>query len=176
MAHGSDKPGKGDTVRLLKPGGKVALDERGHSVWVGDVGTGHFELMNTRTVEALIQGGDPNLREEMDRLAGDGADGVVARDRDTGHFRILETESLDTLMNRPVEGRESVAVGGRNIDELEPEADESGEDELQLVSTQMLRQILGKDVTSADHDGGAAGEEEAPYFNPYDSTPAKKGK
>ncbi|WP_405232341.1 hypothetical protein [Lentisalinibacter salinarum] len=172
MAQGSDKPGKGDTVRLARPGGKVGLDERGHAVWVGDVKTGRFELMNTQTVEALIHQGDPNLRKEMDRLAGDGADGVVAREKDTGHFRILETESLEAMMNRPVAGRESVAVGGRNIDELEPEPDEAGDEELQLVSTQMLRQILGKDVTEADD-----AEEEAPeaaFCNPYDSTPNKK--
>lgn len=170
MAQGSDKPDKGDTIRLARPGGKVGLDERGHSVWVGDVKTGHFELMNTQTVEALIQQGDPNLREEMDRLAGDGAEGVVAREKDTGHFRILETESLEAMMNRPVAGRESVAVGGRNIDELEPEPDEA--DELQLVSTQMLRQILGKDVTEAGDDDEEAPE--AAFFNPYDSTPKKK--
>ncbi len=172
MAQGSDKPGKGDTVRLARPGGKVGLDERGHSVWVGDVKTGRFELMNTQTVEALIHAGDPNLREEMDRLAGDGAEGVVAREKETGHFRILETESLDDMMSRPVPGRESVAVGGRNIDDLEPEPEEAGDDELQLVSTQMLRQILGKDVT-----GAGDGDEEAPeaaFFNPYDSTPGKK--
>jgi len=171
MAQGSDKPGKGDTVRLARPGGKVGLNERGHSVWVGAVKTGRFEL-STQTVEALIHQGDPNLREEMDRLAGDGAEGVVAREKDTGHFRILETESLEAMMNRPVAGRESVAVGGRNIDELEPEPNEAGDDELQLVSTQMLRQILGKDVTEADcADEGAP---EAAFCNPYDSTPAKK--
>ncbi|WP_405228320.1 hypothetical protein [Lentisalinibacter sediminis] len=170
MAEGSDKPGKGDTVRLARPGGKVGLDERGHSVWVGDVKTGRFELMSTQTVEALIHQGDPDLREEMDRLAGDGAEGVVAREKDTGHFRILETESLDAMMNRPVAGRESVAVGGRNIDELEPDPDEA--DELQLVSTQMLRQILGKDVTEAGDDDKDAPE--AAFCNPYDSTPKKK--
>jgi len=158
MGQGSDKPGKGDTVRLARPGGKVGLNERGHSVWVGDVKTGRFELMSTQTVEALIHEGDPNLREQMDRLAGD--------------VRILETESLEAMMNRPVAGRESVAVGGRNIDELEPEPNEAGDDELQLVSTQMLRQILGKDVTEADcADEGAP---EAAFCNPYDSTPAKK--
>lgn len=171
MTQGTDKSGKGDTVRLLKPGGKVALDERGNSVWVGDVQTGHFELMSTRTVEALIQGGDPNLREEIGRLAEQDGEGVLALDRQTGHFRVLETESLDALMNRPVDGRESVAVGGRNIDEIEPETDAPGDDELQLVSTQMLRQILGKDVTAADQ---AAEDEEAHFFNPYDRTPAKK--
>lgn len=172
MAKGSDKPGKGDTDRLSRPGGKVGRDERGHAVWGGDVKTGRFELMNTRSVEALIHQGDPNLREEMDRLAGDGAEGVVAREKDTGHFRILETESLEAMMNRPVSGRETVAVGGRNIDELEPEPDEAGDEELQLVSTQILRQILGKDVTEADD-----AEEDAPeasFRNPYDSAPPKK--
>lgn len=171
MTEGKDRPGRGDTVRLLKPGGKVALDERGNSVWVGELQTGHFELMSTQTVEALIQGGDPDLREEMDRLADQDGDGVLALDRQTGHFRVLETESLDALMNRPVEGHESVAVGGRNIDEIEPETDEAGDDELQLVSTQMLRQILGKDVTAADEP---AEEDEAPCFDPYDRTPTKK--
>lgn len=170
MTQGTDKPGKGDTVRLLKPGGKVALDERGNSVWVGELQTGHFELMSTQTVEALIQTGDPNLREEMGRLAAQDGEGVLALDRQTGHFRVLETESLDALMNRPVEGQESVAIGSRNIDEIEPEPDEP-DDELQLVSTQMLRQILGKDVTAADE---ADEDEEAPCFNPYDRTPAKK--
>jgi len=171
MAQEPEKPGKGDTVKLLKPGGKVALDERGNSVWVGELQTGHFELMNTQTVEALIQGGDPNLREEMGRLAEQDGEGVLALDRQTGHFRVLETESLDALMNRPVEGRESVAIGGRNIDEIEPETDDAGEDELQLVSTQMLRQILGKDVAAADE---ADEDQEASYFNPYDRTPTKK--
>jgi hypothetical protein len=171
MTQGTDRPGKGDTVRLPTPGGKVAPDERRHPVRAGELQTSDFELMNTRTVEALIRGGDAHLREEMGRLAEQDGEGVLALDRQTGHYRVLETESLDALMNRPVEGQESVAVGGRNIDEIEPETDEAGDDELQLVSTQLLRQILGKDVTAADEVGE---DEEATGSNPYDCTPPKK--
>lgn len=172
MGHDRDNPGKGDTVRLARPGSKVALDDRGHTVWVGDVQTGHFELVSTQTMEALIRSGDPNLRAEWERLADDGEDGVLALDRATGHYRVLEPESLDALMNRPVEGREPLPSGGRNIDQLEPDAPATDDEELQLVSTQMLRQILGKDVAEADRQDD--GQDEAAFCNPYDSRPAKK--
>ena len=64
----------------------------------------------------------------------------------------LETESLEALMNRPVDGHEPPPSHGRNIDQIDPEAMAAEEGDTQLVSTQMLRHILGPDVTSAEDD------------------------
>ncbi|MEJ2604522.1 MAG: hypothetical protein P8172_14765 [Gammaproteobacteria bacterium] len=66
------------------------------------------------------------------------------------HSNKLETESLEALMNRPVEGHEPPPSGGRSIDQIDPESMAPEEGDTQLVSTQMLRHILGPDVTSAE--------------------------
>ena len=81
----------------------------------------------------------------------------------------LEKESLEALMNRPVEGRESLPAGERDIDRIEPEMPE--DDQASLMNTQMLRQILGKDVTSADSDEGDDADDRP---NPYDPRPPAK--
>jgi hypothetical protein len=78
----------------------------------------------------------------------------------------LETESLEALMNRPVEGHEPPPSGGRNIDQIDPESVAPDEGDTQLVSTQMLRHILGPDVTSAE-DGSDDGSDDRVSRGPF---------
>ncbi len=173
MGNASDRGSRVERPAARQGGEKVTLDDRGHTVWAGEVKTGRFELVDTRMMEQLLEGDEQKTRAEFDRLAAGGKDGIVARETSTGHFRVLETETLDELMNRPVEGMQSLPAGGRSLDQLEPEAGADDEQELQLVSTQMLRQILGKEEPEAvDPDAGEA--EAADAFDPYDNTPRRR--
>lgn len=173
MGSASDKAGKTDRQATRGSAGKVTLDERGHTVWSGEVQSGHFELVDTRLMEQLLHDDNQHARAEFDRLAAGNEEGIVARETSTGHFRVLETENLDDLMNRPVEGMQSLPAGGRSLDQLEPETGAEDDQELQLVSTQMLRQILGKvEPEAGDADTGATDAPES--FNPYDNTPRRR--
>lgn len=173
MGNASDRAGKTGRQAAHAADGKVAHDERGHTVRAGEVEKGHFELVDTRMMEQLLDGDDRQARAEFDRLAAGNQEGIVARETGTGHFSVLETETLDNLMNRPVEGMQSLPASGRSLDQLEPETGGDDDQELQLVSTQMLRQILGKAEPEADDTD--AGDTETPEsFNPYDNTPNRR--
>lgn len=120
------------TIRIRRPA-KIKTDERGRSVWAGEIETAELELVSTEQLEQLLAGSSEESRTAIEAaLAGD-AEGVLARDPTTGLFQIVaEEEVAAALGERPAAGPPRAG----------PEAAGSGAEELSLVSTQVLRRRL----------------------------------
>jgi len=130
------------TVRIRKVD-KVAPDERGRSVWLGKVDAVELELVSTTALEKILMSDSVKTRSEIRKLAAGGKDGILARDTATGHFRIVSEADLG-------KARRSA-------------------DELSLVSTQVLRKVIGPEgkVEAAKPKPGK--KDKFGGFNPYDN-------
>ncbi len=120
---GSDK---GDTL-LIKRSPKIKTDERGHTVWVGEIEDADFELVSTTHVKTILESGDEEKIDEIRRIAATGSHGVLIQDCNDGHFDVLDSANLDKLMQDP-----------------DPPVDATSETdaELELMETRVLRKIL----------------------------------
>ncbi len=118
------------TIRIRRPA-KIRTDERGRSVWAGEIETAELELVSTQQLEGLLAGSDEESRTAIEAaLAGD-AEGVLARDPATGLFQIVTDEEV------------AAALGARaGKPRARPERPGSAAEELSLVSTQVLRRRL----------------------------------
>lgn len=141
---------------------KVKLDERGHSVWDDTVKTANLELVSTQMLEQLIESDDQLTKSHL-REVSQGEDGVLAHDAEKNRFEIISDEELQHILN----GTEAEYKAGlaATVDE-QPVDTATEEEELELVSTQMLRQILSpEDFSELDEDGSAPSG-----FDPYNHT------
>ena len=131
------------TVRIQRSS-RVAEDDRGRNVWVGKVETVELELVSTTALEKILRSGDGQARIEIRRLAESGREGVLARDA-AGHFEIVTDEELKSMVEpgaeAPVGTRPRTDVTGAPLTEATREKAE----ELSLVSTQILRKLVGAD-------------------------------
>jgi hypothetical protein len=120
------------TIRIRRPA-KVTTDERGRTVWAGEVETAELELVSTGQLEQLLAGSDEESRTAIERALQGDAEGVLARDPTTGLFQIVSEEDV------------AAALGAERRDAkpgpLEPVPGPGG-GELALVSTQVLRRRL----------------------------------
>lgn len=151
------------TVRIRRPA-KVATDERGRTVWSETVETAQLELVSTAMLQKILESSGDDARTAMERIISGAEEGVLARDPATGLFEIVSEADLEALMketdNLPKMTRPAHVtlepVRGRKTD---------SDEELSLVSTQVLRKILHKDsptpVAKKKDKGGG--------FDPYDS-------
>lgn len=146
------------TVRIKRPS-RVAPDDRGRNVWVGKVETVELELVSTMALKKILQTGDGQAQAEIRELAKSKKDGVLARDTATGHYQIVSEAELKAIADsdaapKPVAGdrpkRAAEVVAAPLTEKARLAAAE-----LSLVSTQILRKVVGK----KDPSGG---------FNPYD--------
>lgn len=147
------------TVRIVrKP--KVATDERGHSVWEDPVETVELNLVSTTMLRKILDSDDTAARSRIEKAA-EGKDGVLAHNADSDQFEIIDDEdlqaALDSAASAPQLARPADVV-------LEPVSESGGEEELSLVNTQMLRQILQDDDPDATDDDGPGGG-----FDPYNT-------
>ena len=146
------------TVRIQRPS-RVAPDERGRNVWVGKVETVELELVSTTALKKILRTADGRTQIEIRELANSNKVGVLARDIATGHYQIVSEAELKAVAaadgappraagDRPKRGADVVTA---------PLTDEArlAAAELLLVSTQILRKVVGK----KDAFGG---------FDPYD--------
>jgi predicted RNase H-like nuclease (RuvC/YqgF family) len=142
------------TVRILrKP--KVALDERGHNVWVDEVETAEFELVSTMMLQAIIESGDDAQKQQL-REAADSGDGVLTHDPDKNRFEIVDDEDLMAALQQ-ADDSAPPAVG------VQVETTVEQDDQFELVSTQMLRAMLDPDAKNEDPP------EDDTAFDPYNS-------
>lgn len=147
------------TVKLVrKP--KVVTDDRGRTVWSDPVETANLELVSTEMLEQLIASGNEAATNQIRAAAGK-KDGLLAHNTHSDRFEIISDDELQQILDSGHELHEA-----RNfVDAIdEPKADTAGpEGELELVSTQMLRQILDPAGTPP------GGEDEPPDsgFDPY---------
>jgi hypothetical protein len=131
------------TQRILRSP-KVMTDDRGRTVWAGSVDTANLELMSTQQLQRVIEKGNARTADRLRQLTAS-EDGLLARNVDNGEFEIVSDEELRELLD------DAPADGGT-------------EDELSLVSTQMLRIVLDPE----DEESAAAKEPAESGFNPYD--------
>lgn len=148
------------TQRILRSA-KVATDDRGRTVWVDPVETAKLELVSTQMLKQIIDSDDgDNAKVLRDMAAGD--EGLVARDVDDGRFQIISDEELQHILDGTEQeyAAKEAAQAAANVTEDMPPADE----DFELVSTQMLRVILGTELDDEKEIEKEAG------FNPYDNS------
>lgn len=130
------KSNKSGTLRM-KGSSKIRMDERGRVVWVGDIESAEFELVATSHVRAIVDSGDEDKINEISLIARTGPQGVLIQDCSDGHFGVLESASLDKLLQDP----DAPVV--RESDELATAVSAAEpDDDLELMDTQILRKIL----------------------------------
>jgi hypothetical protein len=144
------------TIRIRRPS-KVTTDDRGRTVWVGEIEEAELELVSTAELKQILDSSDPASRSAIEQVASGAADGLLARNTATGLFEIVSDHDLQAALARET-GQPAAGSG------LEPAKGRSGED-LSLVSTQVLRKVLktdGKPGTRKKDAGGG--------FDPYNSS------
>lgn len=155
------------TVRIMRAP-KVAPDERGRNVWIGEVDTVELELVSTTALERILKSDDGKTQSEIRRLAAGRKDGILARDAATGVFQILSDEELKNAIStnevrdapkRPTE------ITADPISEQTRQAAEK----LSLVSTQILRRVFKADGTSHYETPKARKKDKSGGFDPYDN-------
>ena len=146
------------TMKILRSP-KVKTDDRGRTVWVDPVETARLELVSTQMLQQIIDAGDAKDTATLREMAA-GGDGLVARDMDDGRFEVISDEELQHILDgtdKDYEANREAAV----VKEL-PADTATAEENLELVSTQMLRVILGTELDEADEPPATQG------FDPYD--------
>lgn len=158
------------TVHLIRRG-KVTTDDRGRTVWEGPVEEVELELISTGTLKRVLASSDADRRQRLADAAESG-DGVLARNTASNEFEIIDDDDLEAALASAAAETGPVRVADLVYERAEEAGDESGE-ELSLVSTQMLRQMLGADAAAAsdadiaDEPGGKSSRESG--FDPYNS-------
>lgn len=148
------------TLRIQRPS-KVAIDERGHTVWVAPVDDLELELMSSQELRLALAAADTDERASMEALVSQERDGIVIRDRATGVFDVVSEAQLQELL------KGSGVSLMPDIDTVtECDADSACET-LTLVTTQALRAILDPDSDEARLTPGA---DRNRGFNPYDKS------
>jgi len=153
------------TIRI-KRGEKVGIDDQGHSVWTKPVEEIELELVSTVMLKKIIDSDDEEKKQRIKSLAGEG-DGVLARKPGSQEFEIVSDDELEAALaasnEAPVFHQPADVV-------LEPVSPPEGEEELSLVSTQVLRQMLSHDDDESASDSGDLDVQgDSGGYNPYDS-------
>lgn len=153
------------TIRI-KRGEKVGVDDRGHSVWTKPVESIELELVSTVMLKKILDSDDEEKKQRIKSLAQEG-DGVLAKDPGSQDFEIVSDEELAMAL----EASEQVPEFHRPADVvLEPASPPEDEEELSLVSTQVLRQMLSHDEDESSGDSAEPNEKGGRGgYNPYDS-------
>jgi hypothetical protein len=166
-ANSNPEPGKlmNDDLKKtqrISPKPKVRTDDRGRTVWDDTIKTANLELVSTQMLKQLIDDADHATSSHLQEVS-KGKDGVLAHDPEQGRFEIIGDEELEHILK----GTDAGYSAKKAALIEEPLVETVAEDEeLELVSTQMLRQILSPDdFNELDEDGSAQSG-----FDPYDHT------
>jgi len=154
------------TVRLVRRG-KVTTDDRGRSVWAEPVADAELELVSTQMLQQMLESDDEERKERL-KAASSARDGVLARNTSTEDFEVIDDDDLQAALSVA----EDSTGPGRVADVIyEPVVDDTGSDEveeLSLVSTQMLRKMLGAEEETGDEEK-ALDDYAGGGFDPYNS-------
>ncbi len=162
---------------------QLSTEEIRHLKAVVD-GTGEVALVSKQMLRKLLATSDSSTRRQIDQIAKSAAttgnDGVLAQDCRTGRFKVLKQNDLEALLQPErsarsqhyvAPSRSQVPPGGPRVKSPEGSMTRGRAipttvaEELELINTQMLQQIL------VDNDGGkseAAGVMPA-KADPYNS-------
>ncbi len=149
------------TQRILRSS-KVKTDGRGRTVWADTVETTSLELMSTQMLKKVVESNDANANNDL-RKVSEGKDGLLARDTEKGRFEIISDDELQQILD----GTDSKSGAEPASIETEDSApiDIRGEEELELVSTQMLRVVLDLEDEPVQEEEGKPQS----GFDPYNS-------
>lgn len=156
------------TVRI-KRAPKVALDERGHNVWIGEVETVELELVSTTALERILKSDDGKTQSEIRKLVAGRKDGILARDAATGVFQILSDEELKSAVSTNEVQDAPQRQAEITADPISEQTRQAAA-ELSLVSTQILRKIFKPDGTSAYETPKAGRKDKSGGFDPYNNS------
>ncbi|MGH8166752.1 MAG: hypothetical protein ACREQ1_05900 [Woeseiaceae bacterium] len=164
------------TVRIRRPA-KVTTDNRGRSVWAETIETAELELVSTSELQKILDSTDDDTRSAIERVVTGEEEGVLARDPATGLFEIISDADLQAILDSNDDLSKTVRSTRPADVTLEPVSRNapSGGEELSLVSTQVLRKILGKDNPQAAKKPTTATKPAKPVkdksggFDPYNS-------
>lgn len=132
------------TVRIKRQS-RVAQDDRGRNVWVGRVDEdAELELISTTALQKILNSGDGKSQVEIRRLAASGKEGVLARDTATGRYEIVDNDELKSIAETGKVPEPAHAGGVNMAAPLSEDALRKAE-ELSLVSTMVLRKVVGAD-------------------------------
>lgn len=148
------------TVRIVRP--KVATDDRGRTVWVDPVQTAELELVTTGMLKLILDSDDEDKKQQI-RKAAEGKDGMLAHDPERDTFEIVDDNDLQEFLQSDQASVESTKPAEVTLEPLSTLADE--EVELSLVSTQMLRRVVG----DTQEQGDAEEDSLDTGFDPYDN-------
>ena len=143
------------TIRIRRPS-KVTTDDRGRTVWVGEIEESELELVSTAELQQILDASDPASRSAIEQVASGAAEGLLARNTATGLFEIVSDDDVQAALTRDA-GRPAAGSGPA------PATGRAGED-LSLVSTQVLRKVLKTGTKPGTRKKDAGGG-----FDPYDS-------
>ena len=164
------------TVRIRRPA-KVTTDNRGRSVWAETIETAELELVSTNELQKILDSTDDDTRSAIERVVTGEEEGVLARDPATGLFEIINDADLQSILDSNHDLSKTVRTtrpADVTLQPLSSKAAAAGE-ELSLVSTQVLRKILGKDSPQAAKKPATAakpakrGKDKSGGFDPYNS-------
>ncbi|MGB5257005.1 MAG: hypothetical protein WBN07_16505 [Woeseiaceae bacterium] len=141
---------------------KVTTDDRGRTVWDDTIKTANLELVSTQMLQQLIDSDDHATTATLKEVS-QGKDGVLAHDPEQNRFEIISDEELQHILDgteAEYNARKAAAIDEPLVETV------AKEQELELVSTQMLRQILSpEEFSELDEDGASASG-----FDPYNHT------
>ena len=146
----------------IKRDSKVGTDSQGRTVWTKPVEETEFELVSTVMLKQILESGDDDTKDKIRALA-DAQDGLLACSTDSNEFEILPDDELEAALqaaNNPESPNRLQQFKLERVSETEEE-----DEELSLVSTQMLRRILDVDDEGGDEPEA---EEIGGGYNPYD--------
>lgn len=153
------------TIRINR-GEKVGIDDQGHSVWTKPVESIELELVSTEMLKKILDSDDDEKKQRIKNLAEEG-DGVLAKAPGSEDFEIVSDDELAMALEASDKGPEF----HRPADVvLEPVSPTESEEELSLVSTQVLRQMLSHDEADSVSDAGDPDKQgDSGGYNPYES-------
>ncbi|MGA8204812.1 MAG: hypothetical protein WB812_09865 [Woeseiaceae bacterium] len=148
------------TVIIRRPA-RVSIDDRGHNVWTAPIEETELELMTTQELKLALAAADDADRQAMQAMAESGKRGIVARNPVTGALDVVSDDEL-----RELQRDKTVRLPQLLDTDSAPETGDDGH-ELSLVSTQMLKQMLGNEEPKGPGEPEEIAEAKK-GFNPYD--------
>jgi hypothetical protein len=161
------------TVRIRRP--RVTTDDRGRSVWADTVETAELELVSTAELKKILASSDAVSLSAIEKVATGTHEGVLARDPATGLFEIISDSDLQAILAENEHLPKALKPADVTLEPIR-QASQPAEEELSLVSTQVLRKVLARDVPKAQAKKPSSVRKPSPSkkdagggFDPYNS-------
>ena len=141
---------------------KAGTDSRGRTVWTRPIEPIELELLSTLMLEQIILSDDEDHKKQLHALT-DGDDGVIACNMTNNKFEVLKDDELEAALQAANNPDVSNELSHYTLEQADiTDVDE----ELSLVTTQVLRKILSpSSLNSPDElDSGDNGD----GYDPYD--------